>query len=96
MTGEWLEDLTWPEAEDRLKAGRRVKLAEIRGDVTAVCMGLAEQVVAGQIVHPNDPMVNAHIASAQKMYRGDAWVFGRKDAGGQPSAEIEPPAQWVT
>jgi hypothetical protein len=61
---------------------RRVKLAEIRGDVTAVCMGLAEQVVAGQTVHPNDPMVNSHIASAQKMYRGDAWVFGRKDAGG--------------
>jgi hypothetical protein len=61
---------------------RRTKLDEIRSEITAICMGLAEQVVAGQIVHPDDPMVNAHIASAQKMYRGDAWVFARKDAGG--------------
>jgi hypothetical protein len=61
---------------------RRVKLDEIRGEVTAVCMGLADLVVAGGIVHPNDPMLDAHNGSAQKQWRGDAWVFGRKDAGG--------------
>jgi hypothetical protein len=60
---------------------RRVKIIEIRGEVTAVCMGLAEQVTAGQIVHPNDPMLNAHIGATQKLTRGDAWVFGRKDSG---------------
>lgn len=61
---------------------RGTKLEEIRGDVTATCMGLAEQVIAGQVAHPADAMIDAHIGAAQKMYRGDAWVFGRKDAGG--------------
>lgn len=60
---------------------RRVANAEIRGDVTAVCMGLAEQVIAGEIVHPDDEMLNKHVNSAQKLRRGDAWVFGRQDAG---------------
>lgn len=61
---------------------RGTKLEEIRGDVTAVCMGLAEQVTAGQIAHPGDEMLDAHIGAAQKQTRGDAWVFGRKDSGG--------------
>jgi hypothetical protein len=60
---------------------RRVVAAELRGEVTAVCMGLAEQVTAGEIAQPDDPMMNAHIGAAQKLYRGDAWVFGRKGAG---------------
>jgi hypothetical protein len=60
---------------------RRVKLVEVRGEVTAVCMGLAEQVLTGGIAHPNDPMLDAHISAAQRMMRGDAWVFGRKETG---------------
>ena len=60
---------------------RRVANAEIRGEITAVCMGLAEQVIAGEIVHPDDEMLNKHVNSAQKMRRGDAWVFGRQDSG---------------
>jgi phage terminase large subunit-like protein len=60
---------------------RRVKLAEIRTDVPAVCMGLAEQTLSGSVSHGNDPMLNAHIAAAAKLRRGDAWVFGRRGAG---------------
>ena len=60
---------------------RRVKLEEIRRDVKAVCMGMAEQVTAGEIVHPNDPMLNAHVASAEKMAQGDGWVFTRRGVG---------------
>jgi hypothetical protein len=58
-----------------------VKVAEIRGEVTAVCMGLAELVLAGEIRHPNDDMLTMHVKAAEKLRRGDAWVFGRQGAG---------------
>jgi hypothetical protein len=60
---------------------RRVKVEDIKAEATAVCMGLAEQVTAGEVVQPGDPMLTAHINSAQKLHRGDAWVFVRKGAG---------------
>jgi hypothetical protein len=60
---------------------RRVKVAEIKAETAAVCMGLAEIVKAGELRHPRDPMQTAHIESCQRLHRGDAWVFVRKDAG---------------
>lgn len=60
---------------------RRVKLEAITTDTTAACMGLAELVKTGEIVHSGDPMLNAHIANAQKLRRGDAWVFTRRGSG---------------
>lgn len=59
---------------------RRVKVAELTAEVTAVCMGLAEQVTAGQIRHPNDEMLSAHVHATQKLNRGDAWAFTRRGA----------------
>ncbi len=56
----------------------RVKVAELTPETTAVCMGLAEQVRAGELVHPRDPMLDAHVAAAQKLHRGDGWVFVRR------------------
>ena len=60
---------------------RRVVVEEIRGDATAVCMGLAEQVNSGQLAHSGDPLLTAHIRSAQRLWRGDGWVFTRRNAG---------------
>lgn len=57
---------------------RRVKIDEIRGEQTQVCMGLAEIVESGQLRHPRDPMLDQHINAASKLYRGDAWVYARK------------------
>ena len=37
--------------------------------------------MAGEIVHPKDPLLDQHIASAQKLHRGDRWVFTRKGTG---------------
>lgn len=59
----------------------RVKVDEIRGDVTQVCMGLADAVGSGDVIHPDDPLLNQHISQAQRLWRGDAWVFGRKGTG---------------
>ena len=58
-----------------------VLIEEIRGgDVTAVCMGFAEQVVSRQIAHSGDPLLDAHIAGAEKLAQGDSWRFTRRGA----------------
>lgn len=53
----------------------------IKGDVVAVCMGFAEQVVSGRVAHADDPLLNAHVGGAERLRRGDAWVFSRKGDG---------------
>lgn len=65
---------TWPPAY--------VKVEEIRGSLTAVCMGLAELVTTRQLRHPHDDLLNTHIRAAQKAKRGDGWIFARQDSGG--------------
>lgn len=57
---------------------RGTELVEVRGEVTAVCMGLAELVRTMGLMHPDDPLLNAHVAAAQKLYRGDAYAFRRQ------------------
>jgi hypothetical protein len=59
---------------------RRVAIEEIKGDVAPVCMGFAEAVDAGDVVHPQDDMLDQHVGAAQRLWRGDVWVFGRKGA----------------
>lgn len=59
----------------------RVTVEALTAETDQVCMGLADLIVAGEIVHPKDPMLDQHIASAQKLRRGDRWVFTRKGTG---------------
>ncbi|WP_328850264.1 terminase large subunit [Micromonospora globbae] len=54
---------------------------EIRAEVSAVCMGLADLVDAGQVLHSDDPLLNAHILAAEKLWNGDVWRFNRKGEG---------------
>ena len=58
-----------------------VTVEEIRSEGAAVCMGLAEQVQSGQIAHSDQALLNTHVTAAEKLRRGDAWVFTRKGAG---------------
>jgi hypothetical protein len=58
-----------------------VAVEEIRGEVAAVCMGFAEQIKAVQVVHSDDPLLNAHVGGAERLKRGDVWVFSRKGDG---------------
>lgn len=66
---------------NRLWPPRGVKVEELTGDTAAVCMGLAELVTAGDVEHPHDPLMTSHIHAAQKLKRGEAWVFTRKNTG---------------
>ncbi|MGA6164298.1 terminase [Amycolatopsis magusensis] len=60
---------------------RGVEVAALRGEVTAICMGLAEVVKAEQVAHSDDELLNAHVPGAEKLRRGDAWIFGRRGGG---------------
>ncbi|MEU4675745.1 terminase [Micromonospora sp. NPDC023737] len=69
---------------DRGRTGwppRGVKVEEVRGEVSALCMGFAELVTAGQVLHSGDPLLDAHVGAAERLRRGDAWVFSRKGDG---------------
>lgn len=72
-----------------LRAGwapRGTEVEEITSELTAVCMGLAEQVNDEAIIHPSDPLLTTHATSAQKLRRGDAWVFTRRGSGAVDAA----------
>lgn len=58
-----------------------VTLQEIRAEISAVCMGLAEQVQSGQVVHGDEPLLNAHVTGAAKLKSGETWRFSRKGEG---------------
>lgn len=58
-----------------------VEVQGIRSDVPAVCMAFSDLVDAGEIAHSDDPLLNAHIAAAEKLRQGDAWRFTRRGAG---------------
>jgi hypothetical protein len=57
---------------------RHVKLVQLTGlQVPAVCQELAEQVSSRQLLHPNDPLLNAHVRGSRKLPSGDGWRFTR-------------------
>jgi phage terminase large subunit-like protein len=75
---------------DRRKQGvtgwppRGVDVAEIRGELTAVCMGLVKEIRATTLAHSGQAMVNAQVDKAEKLKRGDGFVFTR--TGGSVAA----------
>lgn len=60
---------------------RGVKVEEIRGEMSAACMGFAEQVAVKQVLHSGDELLNAHVLGVEPLKRGDSWVFSRKGEG---------------
>ncbi|MDG4809934.1 terminase [Micromonospora sp. WMMD1120] len=75
---------------DRRKEGvrgwppRGVRVEDIRGETTAVCMGLVKEVKARTLAHSGQDMLDDQVAGAEKLKRGDGWVFTR--AGGPADA----------
>jgi hypothetical protein len=58
-----------------------VTVEEVRAETPAVCMGFEQLVRAGQVAHPDDPLINAHVEYAEKLHTGAVWVFSRKGEG---------------
>jgi hypothetical protein len=59
----------------------RVTVDELTAETASICMGFEQLVVSGEIVHPKDSMLDQHIESAQRLRRGDTWVFTRRAGG---------------
>lgn len=59
----------WPSGTD---------VVELVGEQAGACMGLAEQVLSVDVRHPRDEALNAHVSQAQKLKRGDTWLFTRR------------------
>ena len=58
-----------------------VKVEAIKSEVPAVCMGFEQLVSAGQLVHSGDPLLDSQVAAAERLRRGDVWVFSRRGEG---------------
>lgn len=58
-----------------------VKVSEITTETTAICMGMAEQVVASRVVYAPDALLTAHVTQAEKKWTVDTWRFARSGGG---------------
>jgi hypothetical protein len=54
--------------------------------VTEACQELADLARALRVVHPADPLLDAHVRAASKLNSGDGWRFTRKGGGGHVDA----------
>lgn len=64
----------------------RVLVSELSGEISEAVMGFSAEVSAKRIWHNDDPLLNDHVTSAQKLWRGDRWVFSRKGKGSSDAA----------
>lgn len=61
---------------------RDLGAVEIKGvSVTESCQEFADLVVARRVLHPGDPLLDAHVAGASKLHSGDGWRFTRRGVG---------------
>lgn len=56
------------------------------GDVTEACQQLADLTSSRKVVHGSDPLLDSHVAAAQKLASGDAWRFTRRAGAGHVDA----------
>lgn len=61
---------------------RALGFVEIKGaEVNEAIQEFADLVGARRVLHPDDPLLNAHIAGAEKYQVGDGWRLVRRGAG---------------
>lgn len=59
------------------------------GEVPALCMGFATRVLADEVVHPNDPLLEKHITGAAKKWIGDVWRFSGGDGSTDEYEDVD-------
>lgn len=65
-------------AGDRLEG----ELVELTGtDVAEACQEFASLIAGHLISHPDEPLLNTHLAGSSKKRGGDGWRFARRSAG---------------
>lgn len=56
------------------------------GAAVSACQTLADLVDNRMLVHPDDPLLNAHITASTRKDQGDGWRFARRGAGRNDAA----------
>ncbi len=56
------------------------------GAAVSACQTLADLVDNRALVHPDDPLLNAHITASTRKDQGDGWRFARRGAGRNDAA----------
>jgi hypothetical protein len=54
------------------------EIEEIGAERSSVCMGFAASVLAGAIVHAEDPLIDIQVAGATRKWTTDRWTFDRR------------------
>lgn len=67
--------------EDPWWAKAKIEVEELRGEVTAVCMGFAALIKDDGVRHSGDALLDDQITGTEKSNQGDAWRFTRRGAG---------------
>lgn len=65
-----------------------VRVAEIKADAPAVCMGFSALVAEHGTVHSGQELLTVHLGNAEKRWRGDGstWVYDRRPGAGHVTA----------
>lgn len=58
-----------------------VRIEEIKSDASAACMGFADLLKSGEILHSGDPLLDSQVDAATPLRAGDRWVFSRRGSG---------------
>lgn len=67
--------------------GAEFEVVEIKGgQVAEACQAFADLVSARRVLHPGDPLLDAHIAGASRLMQGDGWRFARRGGMGHVDA----------
>lgn len=64
-----------------IMTGRRRSVRMSSTDSAKACMGLAEFAKTSGVLHPNDPLLTAHVLGASKKNVVDGWRFHRLNGG---------------
>jgi hypothetical protein len=74
---------------------RTVTVQELKAEAPAVCMGFAERVNAGAVLHSGQDLLNVQVDGAEKLWSGDRWIFTRRGAGHVDAVYAVAGAVWL-
>lgn len=74
---------------------RRVKLEALTTEASTAAMSFADAVRTREVRHPADPMLDQHVANAQRLRLGDRWTFGRRGSGPVDGCYAAAGAAWL-
>jgi hypothetical protein len=58
-----------------------VEIEEISAERASVCMGFSAAVLAGAVVHAEDPLLDTQARTTMRLWTGDRWTFSRRGGG---------------